>query len=491
MPDPRDTTLPVGPQGGGMAALQLLFAGANEPPALLGAFANGVSTLPAELGDMGSRLQSAHAEQDWVRYGRLLRHLIDKYMRTIDQDAVLSSSDEAERFRNLLGHTLDVGVNSIVEASADLLQENQQIGLLLANWQSGRSMDALSRRVRELCHQIGVRSHSLQEQRDLLLSLFDLLLENVAELLDNSSWLQGQISAVRGLLARPLDRLSVEQTRADLRDVIYRQGLLKQGINDSKETMKALMGDFVEHVEGMAVSTGEYHDRIAGYQIAISQARNLSDLGQLMQELMQDTGRVQQQALRARDHLASAQADVQAAEQRIQQLEQELQEVTGLVRVDPLTGAFNRRGFEELMQRETARAQRGPHPLSVVLVDLDDFHHTNTEHGHGGGDKALRHLVTVLQSQLRSCDAVARLGGDEFVLVLPDTPKSEAIDTATRLKQAVAQRPVQHQDARIHVNFSAGTAQWLEGESVEALLERADRAMYTAKRDGKREMQRT
>jgi hypothetical protein len=99
----------------------------------------------------------------------------------------------------------------------------------------------------------------------MLLSLFDLLLENIAELLDERSWLQGQIAAVRGLLGSPLDPGAVERTRSNLREVIYKQGLLKQGIAESKAAMKDLMGDFVEQLGGMAISTGEYHDRIAGY----------------------------------------------------------------------------------------------------------------------------------------------------------------------------------------------------------------------------------
>ncbi|REN09634.1 GGDEF domain-containing protein, partial [Mycobacterium tuberculosis] len=81
-----------------------------------------------------------------------------------------------------------------------------------------------------------------QEQQELLLSLFDLLLDNISELLDDSSWLHGQVHAVRSLIGGPLDRDSVEQARANLREVIYKQGLLKQGIVESKAAMKNVMG---------------------------------------------------------------------------------------------------------------------------------------------------------------------------------------------------------------------------------------------------------
>ncbi|MCW4455654.1 diguanylate cyclase [Flavobacterium sp. MXW15] len=483
--EPGPATGTVAVSGGSAAMLQRLFAGIGQPESLLAAFAHGMATLPGELGDMGVRLQSAHGDADWERYGRLLRLLIDKYIRTIELDAPGTPGGDAPRLRDLLRHTLGVALASLLQDSPELQRETQQVVAALRDWHPGRPLETIEQRLRELCHQVGVRSDGLQEQRDLLLSLFDLLLDNIGELLDDSSWLQGQIAAVRELLGGPLDAASVEQTRGNLREVIYKQGLLKQGIVESKAAMKELMVDFVERVDGMAISTGEYHDRIAGYSLAVRQARSIADLNQLLQDVLQDTGRVQEQALRMRDHLASARAEAEAAEQRIQLLEQQLQEVSGLVRTDPLTGALNRRGFDELLEREMARAARTRTPLCVTLLDLDDFHRTNDSHGHAGGDRALHHLVTVARGQLRSSDSIARLGGDEFVLLLPETPRSEALAITQRLQRAMAQRPFLHEDVRVYVSFSAGTAQWREPEAAGALLQRADRAMYAAKRVGK------
>jgi diguanylate cyclase (GGDEF)-like protein len=344
-------------------------------------------------------------------------------------------------------------------------------------------------RLRELTHQIGVRSDGWQEQQELLLSLFDLLLDNIGELLDDSSWLHGQVHAVRQLISGPLDRDSVDQARANLREVIYKQGLLKQGIVESKAAMKGLMGGFIERLDGMAVSTGEYHDRISSYALALKEARSIADLSQLLQGVLQDTGRVQEQALQARDHLGNARREVEQAEQRIAELEQELRDVSGLVRTDPLTGALNRRGFDELVERELARAGRHGHPLALALIDLDDFHQTNTAHGHAGGDAVLRQLVAVCQLHLRSTDAIARIGGDEFVLLLPETPAADSMSTLLRLQRSLAQRPLQLDDTRVPVHFSAGVAQWQAGEPVDALLRRADAALYAAKRVGKNRVQ--
>ncbi|WP_314106429.1 GGDEF domain-containing protein [uncultured Stenotrophomonas sp.] len=477
-----------GPKGGSSAMLQRLFAGADQPEPLLAAFAHGMSTLPGELGDMGLRLQSAQRSADWVSYGRAMRQLIDKYIRTIEQETPDGQPDSL-RLRELLRVTLGVTVASLLQNMPELKDEPVQLAAELRQWHPGQPLQPLELRLRELTHQIGVRSDGWQEQQELLLSLFDLLLDNIGELLDDSSWLHGQLHAVRELIGGPLDRDSVEQARANLREVIYKQGLLKQGIIESKAAMKSLMGGFIEHLDGMAVSTGEYHDRISSYALALKEARSIADLNQLLQDVLQDTTRVQEQALQARDHLGNARREVEQAEARIAELEQELRDVSGLVRTDPLTGALNRRGFDELLERELARAARHAHPLALALLDLDDFHQTNEAHGHPGGDAILRHLVTVCQLLLRSSDTIARIGGDEFVLLMPETPGADSMSTLQRLQRSLAQRPLQLDGKRVPVHFSAGLSQWQPGESGDALLKRADAALYAAKRVGKNRVQ--
>lgn len=475
-------------KGGSSAMLQRLFAGADQPEPLLAAFAHGMSTLPGELGDMGLRLQSAQRSADWVSYGRAMRQLIDKYIRTIEQDTPDGQPDSL-RLRELLRHTVGVTVASLLQNMPELREEPAQIAGELRHWHPGQPLQPIELRLRELSHQIGVRSDGWQEQQELLLSLFDLLLDNIGELLDDSSWLHGQVHAVRALIGGPLDRDSVEQARANLREVIYKQGLLKQGIVESKAAMKHLMGGFIERLDGMAVSTGEYHDRISSYALALKEARSIADLSQLLQGVLQDTGRVQEQALQARDHLGTARREVEQAEQRIAELEQELRDVAGLVRTDPLTGALNRRGLDELLEREVARAGRHGHPLAVALLDLDDFHQTNSAHGHAGGDAVLRQLVKVCQLHLRTTDAIARLGGDEFVVALPETPGADSMATLLRLQRSLAQQPLTLDAQRVPVHFSAGIAQWQPGDTAEALLRRADDALYAAKRLGKNRVQ--
>ncbi len=464
------------------AQLQALFAHAEEPAALLSAFADGVAGLPGELHGMGERLQSAHADSDWPRYGRALRQLVDKYIRTI-QDEPLSG--EAEQLRDLLHHLLVGGMEHLLRDDATLLPQAHTLADRVRQWQPAQPLAELGSDLKELCQQVGLRTHEVNDAQELMRSLFDLLLENVGELIEDGSWLQDQIGAVRQLLAGPLDRTALEQTRAGLREVIYKQGLLKQGLAESKASMKEMMVTFVERLDGMASSTGEYHDRISFHAQAVRDSRSIAELGKRMEDILDDTAQVQAQALRARDSLLEARREVEEAERRVMNLEQELQSVSELVRVDQLTEALNRRGFDELFKRESVRALRSGQTLTLALLDLDDFRHINAAHGHLGGDAALCHVVALARATLRASDAIARFGGEEFVLLLPETSFLEATATLERLRDRLAHKPLVYEGRGILVTFSAGVARWQAGESQDELLTRADRAMYQAKQAGK------
>ncbi|WP_411832792.1 GGDEF domain-containing protein [Pseudoxanthomonas mexicana] len=471
------------------AELFALFAQAREPATLAAAFAAGVAGLPGEVGDMGRRLQTACAAADWEEYGRAARHLIDKYLRTIPDETPLPGATppagEAEQLRDLLHHTVAVALEALLQDDPPMAEQSHAMAQSIKQWQPNQPLAPLAQQLKELSHAIGQRAREASDAHDLMRSLFDLLLENVGELLEDGNWLQGQIAAVRDLLAGPLDRACLEQTRAGLREVIYKQGLLKHGIAESKEAMKEMMVTFVDRLDGMAASTGIYHDRITYHAQAIRNARSVAELGRRMDEILLDTTQVQEQALNARNNLLEARQQVELAEQRIQRLEQELQDVTSLVRVDQLTGALNRRGFDELFKRESTRALRTGQPLCLLLLDVDDFREINARHGHLGGDAALCHLVNTVQATLRGSDAVARFGGEEFVILMPDAPFREAQATATRLLQRISQRPFLHEGQRISITFSAGVACWRPGEPQDALIERADKAMYQAKSAGK------
>lgn len=180
---------------------------------------------------------------------------------------------------------------------------------------------------------------------------------------------------------------------------------------------------------------------------------------------------------------AAGMFELLAAEQRIAELELALAEARQAATVDPLTGALNRRGFEEASQREAARAQRNGTPLALALLDLDDFKRLNDTLGHQVGDAALVHLVRVLRRAMRPSDVLARFGGEEFVLLLPETGLPLAEAALARFQRELAALPVP--DGGAVLTFSAGVTCHRPDEALETTMRRADAATYLAKRSGK------
>ena len=151
---------------------------------------------------------------------------------------------------------------------------------------------------------------------------------------------------------------------------------------------------------------------------------------------------------------------------------------------DHLTGAWSRRAFFNLGEREHERAQRSGNPLSVLVFDVDHFKSINDSHGHAAGDQVLADIVLRTEAAIRSVDACARLGGEEFAVLLPDTGPDTARLVAERLRAALDQRGGEGQ-GQVRYTVSIGQATLAPGESLAGLLKRADAALYAAKAGGR------
>jgi diguanylate cyclase (GGDEF)-like protein len=162
-------------------------------------------------------------------------------------------------------------------------------------------------------------------------------------------------------------------------------------------------------------------------------------------------------------------------------------EVQRLATMDPLTGAYNRRTFHEIAERELARARRAGQPLSIVMLDIDNFRAINDKHGSKVGDEVLQRFTDLLRSALRKEDMLVRFGGDEFVVLLPEVPGPGAVVVAGRIRRTVAAAPIEVGAGQFAVTASLGVAARLdEGpESMDGLLDRAGSALSLAKERGR------
>lgn len=318
-----------------------------------------------------------------------------------------------------------------------------------------------------------------------LLRLLRLLVENVSELVADDKWTHGQITTLRELMDQPLDKHAIADAERNLRNAMIKQGTLKQSLMDAKSTLKSLMTTFIDRLGNLTESTGDYHTKIEGYSQKISGTDNITELSHILSDIMQDTRVIQASAQRTHEELLSTRKQATEAEERVKKLERELESVSELVREDQLTGALNRRGMEETIEREFKRTERSATPISLALLDIDNFKQLNDTLGHQGGDEALVHLTKVIKETLRPTDSVARYGGEEFIIVLPDTGMQTAMEILERLQRELTKKFFLHNNERKLITFSAGVALRDAEEDQEDLIGRADKAMYHAKKTGK------
>ncbi len=183
--------------------------------------------------------------------------------------------------------------------------------------------------------------------------------------------------------------------------------------------------------------------------------------------------------------MLAAQKEVKEAEVRIKELEDKLTQMSELVREDQLTGSLNRRGMDDIFEREADRADRRGTALCIAMLDLDNFKKLNDTHGHAAGDEALIHVVRIVKQTLRSIDVIARYGGEEFLIVMPETSLEEAAKAMTRVQRELTTHFFTANDQRLFITFSAGVALRAPHEAQESVVKRADKAMYEAKKTGK------
>ena len=161
-----------------------------------------------------------------------------------------------------------------------------------------------------------------------------------------------------------------------------------------------------------------------------------------------------------------------------------------IVSLDPLTGLYNRRHFFDITQKEIDRCRRYSRPVSIIMLDIDHFKTVNDQFGHLVGDRVIKETSRRIQKTLRRVDSACRFGGEEFAILLPETPLAQATMVAERVCRLISHKPTISSELKISITASVGVASYEPDEilSVDTLLDRADQAMYYAKRNGRNQV---
>ena len=324
--------------------------------------------------------------------------------------------------------------------------------------------------------------HHLVEQLGGLCRELAGSLEDLAE---DDSWVRGQCEAMRARIEEGLTVRGVKSVSQLLHGTRERQGQLRQERQRARNALKTLIHRMLSELDELGSQTGRFHESVGRYAEVIEKADTLESLAGVVREMVEESRSVQSLVSQTQQRLRDEHSRAASLDKRVNELETELRRLSEEVSTDQLTQIANRRGLLQAFEAERARMERTGSNLCVGLLDIDNFKRLNDEFGHAAGDEALRSLAAVVSRTLRPTDVTARYGGEEFVVLLPDTPVEEGQLILTRLQRSLTGGLFMHEERQIFVTFSAGVTAYQDGERIEDALERADQALYQAKRTGK------
>ncbi|WP_343628101.1 diguanylate cyclase [Roseateles sp.] len=362
-------------------------------------------------------------------------------------------------------------IEELGQAHAEIIRDG-------ATPERAAQMDALCIRARRwLDH----RQHAFSE----LGKLCGELTGSLADLAEDDSWAQGQCEAMTQTLSQGLTARSVRSVSELLHNTRARQHSLREERGRARDALKGLINRMLQELGELGQHTDRFSDSVGKYATVIEQADSLESLAGVVREMVEESRSVQSLVQTTQGRLRDEHDRASQLAERVEQLEGELRKLSSEVQTDQLTQIANRRGLIATFDTERAKLERDPKPLALALLDIDNFKKLNDNLGHAAGDEALKSLAARVSGLLRPGDKVGRWGGEEFVLILPEAPLEEAQAVLLRLQRSLSASLFMHEGRDVFVTFSAGVTLFRMGETMEQALDRADEALYEAKRTGK------
>ncbi|MFY9693636.1 MAG: GGDEF domain-containing protein [Xanthobacteraceae bacterium] len=273
-------------------------------------------------------------------------------------------------------------------------------------------------------------------------------------------------------------------SEADLED-IYDTYIAMSRLGDRMDSVNTRVLDEIKQVistiDAAAGSATSYSKRLSLATEKLAQAKDGEALRAVIEHLVQGAKEMEQNNKTLETSLASSR-------QEIEQLQQNLETVRLESVTDPLTTLSNRKYFDAALAKGIAEATENNEPLSLLMADIDHFKGFNDQYGHLTGDQVLRLVALAVKQNVKGRDVAARYGGEEFIISLPNTTLQSAITVADHVRRAVMTKELMRRSngERLgRVTISIGAAVLHPGDTAQLLIERADKCLYAAKRNGR------
>jgi len=395
--------------------------------------------------------------------------------------AVASAAAEWERIARLLGGALqqalprnDAANAALADELAQLLRHMEKAGPA----EVSAEMATLAQRAeRVLQHR-----HHLFDQ---LGKLCGELTGSLADLAEDGSWVQGQCAAMQAKIDEGLTARGVRSVSDMLHRARAQHATVRGEREKARDALKAVISQMLGELGALGSTTDNFSESVGRYAAVIEESDSLESLTGVVQKMVTESRSVQTLVQQTQQRLHEEHSKATGLTERVNQLEDEMKRLSDEVSTDQLTQVANRRGLMQMFETERAKLERNGGALAIGLLDIDNFKRLNDELGHSAGDEALKALAGTVSKTLRPGDHVARYGGEEFVVLLPETVVGEGEQVLTRLQRSLTNGLFMHKEKQVFVTFSAGVTAYRSAERIEEALERADQALYEAKRTGK------
>ncbi|WP_341703794.1 diguanylate cyclase [Ferrovibrio sp.] len=285
--------------------------------------------------------------------------------------------------------------------------------------------------------------------------------------------------AIDGLLAAKA--AFTPETTLQLYEEFLNPARLLRASRETSEKLQETMDNLRSFVGAAEETARAYGDKLEHFSGRLDSSEPAPALGALVSGMLQETRSMEERNRSLEERLAETTAEVKLLREHFEQARREALS-------DSLTGLANRKNFEQTLTLLAKAAQDEDEPLSLMLVDIDHFKTFNDRYGHQTGDTVLQLVARTLSDNVKGQDLAARYGGEEFALLLPRTRADQAVKLGNNIRVLVSGRKLvlrKTSEDLGRITISAGIAQYRPGEALSAFVQRADGALYAAKREGR------
>lgn len=276
---------------------------------------------------------------------------------------------------------------------------------------------------------------------------------------------------------RPLD----EETCSQVYERFFGSEQQTKLIDETCARLERTMSKALSQMGGVQAGTSAYGDTLEGFRAQLAEPESVNQVRTMIEEVLNQTRNMQ-------DRTKHLEAALDHSTKELAAINDHLTAARQLALTDGLTGIANRRCFDERLQELTDEATSENKPLCLLIGDIDHFKAFNDTHGHRVGDQVLKQVALTLTQCIKGRDLAARYGGEEFAVILPETDLSGAHKLSDQICQAIAKKKIilkASGESLGAITMSLGATQYVPGENPSLMVERADRGLYQAKREGR------